>query len=206
MGDELWSSIQDGDFEAATEQANRTCDLLDLVLAGIGWGDGGEATELAMPPDQAQRAFAHLQLEYRGQQLAKDERDAIYGALVQHLPGMGDLWIFVRRGDHEKATSLAREFVDLLQLVTAGLGWGEDGPAVELCLPDETVRRIFGYLHELTARARAKEERLEAETREEAKEAATTATLVLGACQRVNTEIDVRAMSAAPNRRHSRAG
>jgi hypothetical protein len=112
--------------------------------------------------------------------------------ILSRLIAIDDLWRAIDAEDFEKAERLGREYTDLLLLILNDLGWGSDGEALELTMPAEDLRHVFGLFHERAARAFPVEQAEEAEVREAREENQ----LVLDACKAVFTTIDVQAMRA----------
>ncbi|HEV7771635.1 MAG TPA: hypothetical protein VGO66_13385 [Solirubrobacterales bacterium] len=124
--------------------------------------------------------------------ITKDQRDALYDVILSRLIAIDDLWRAIDAEEFEKAERLGREYTDLLLLILNDLGWGSDGEALELTMPVEDLRRVFGLFHERAARAFPIEQAEEAEVREAREENQ----LVLDACKEVFTTLDVQAMRA----------
>ena len=79
--------------------------------------------------------------------IGREQRDAIYADVVNHLSGVGDIYEKLDVGDVPYAQRLRREFEDDLRLLD-DLGWAEQEPDESFDLtqaPDElerTVRRL----------------------------------------------------------------
>lgn len=114
-----------------------------------------------------------------------EERDALYGQALNHLSGLGDLWIAIKDEDFETAEQLGRQFGDELRLID-DLGWG-DAPAaaIELRMPPEELHRVFTNLRADAEALRRDEVRDEAEAEEEAREFRNRAKRVTEVCDRV---------------------
>ncbi len=84
------------------------------------------------------------------------QRDALYGAILNRLSGIGDLWQAVEAEDFARATSLGWEYADSLRLVLDDLGWGAHAAGdLELTAPRDVLRRIFTALGEGAAAERS---------------------------------------------------
>ena len=84
------------------------------------------------------------------------QREALYVQVLDHLSGIGDLWLAVDAGEYEKADSLGHAFADDLRLLLEDLGWPDraDRPAdgsVELTMEPEDLRRVIGRLRDEAA-------------------------------------------------------
>jgi hypothetical protein len=78
--------------------------------------------------------------------LTGEKRDAVYGFLVEHLGGLGDVRIAIDRGDFGTARRLAREFAQDFRLLD-DLGWGSDERSeVPLTIPPGELAAIFERL------------------------------------------------------------
>ena len=51
------------------------------------------------------------------------QREALYVQVLDHLSGIGDLWLAIDAGEYEKADSLGHAFADDLRLLLEDLGW-----------------------------------------------------------------------------------
>jgi hypothetical protein len=84
--------------------------------------------------------------------ISAEQRDAIYTQILDHLSGLGDLFLVVKSGDYRKAESLGQSFVDDLRLLD-DLGWPDawnqraDG-SVELTLDPDELGRVLGRLRQ----------------------------------------------------------
>jgi hypothetical protein len=81
--------------------------------------------------------------------IAREQRDAIYEVVIDHLSGIEDVWIAVNQGDSATAKRLGRLFAEDLRL-REDLGWSEriDGETVELHLPVSELTRTIARVHE----------------------------------------------------------
>ncbi len=73
--------------------------------------------------------------------ISRDQRDALYELVRNHLGGLGDVWIAMEaKGDYATAERLALEFGEDFRLL-ADLGWGREDSreAVELTMPREDL-------------------------------------------------------------------
>jgi hypothetical protein len=80
--------------------------------------------------------------------ISRAQRDAIYEVVINHLTGIGDIWISVDRREYPTAKRLGREFAEDLRLLE-DLGWAEtiDRETVVLTLPAEELTRALARLH-----------------------------------------------------------
>jgi hypothetical protein len=80
--------------------------------------------------------------------LTRAQRDAIYQMVVNHLSGIGDVWISVQGGDFATAKRLGRDFAEYLRLLE-DLGWTEttDRETVALTVPADELTRTLARLH-----------------------------------------------------------
>lgn len=81
--------------------------------------------------------------------ITREQRDAIYEVVIDHLSGIEDVWIAVNQRDFATAKRLGRLFAEDLRLLD-DLGWNEhiDHEAVELHLPASELTRTIARLHE----------------------------------------------------------
>jgi hypothetical protein len=81
--------------------------------------------------------------------ITREQRDAIYEVVLNHLTGIGDVWLAVERGDFEEASELGRDFGENLRLL-ADLGWEEaiDREQFTLTMPCAELARAVVRLHE----------------------------------------------------------
>jgi hypothetical protein len=112
--------------------------------------------------------------------------------ILSRVVAIGDVPQAIYAEDFETAERLAREYISLLLLIVNDLGWGADGEAVELTMPDEDLRRVFGLFHKRAARLLSVEQPEEAEARVAREENQ----FVLDACKTVFTTLDMQAMGA----------
>ncbi len=81
--------------------------------------------------------------------ITAEQRDALYGQILDRLSGIGDIELAVRAENYEAADHLGREYSDDLRLVTDDLGWGEGtGETVELTTPPDVLRRALSRLRD----------------------------------------------------------
>lgn len=101
--------------------------------------------------------------------ISAKQRDALYSLVLDELTACEDLRLAYETDDLETSYRLGRRVSDALRLIVdGGLGWGTRaaGP-VELTLPPEDLRRIFGNLRRnavsLYESMRPEQEEVEAE-------------------------------------------
>jgi hypothetical protein len=88
--------------------------------------------------------------------ITAEQREALYVQVLDHLSGIGDLWLAIDAGDYKVADSLGHAFVDDLRLLLDDLGWpgrsalSGDG-SVALAMPAEDLRRVIERLREEAA-------------------------------------------------------
>lgn len=114
--------------------------------------------------------------------ITAEQRDALYGQIVDRLGGIDDIRIVVQAGNFEAAERLGREYSDDLRLLLDDLGFGEGtGKPVELTTPPDVLARVLTRLRDAASShaASVEEERWEARAMEERNR------LVVGACQEV---------------------
>jgi hypothetical protein len=80
--------------------------------------------------------------------ITREQRDAIYEVVIDHLSGIDDVWIAVNQRDFATAKRLGRLFAEDLRLFE-DLGWNDhiDREAVELRLPPSELTRTIARLH-----------------------------------------------------------
>lgn len=80
--------------------------------------------------------------------ITRAQRDAIYEMVVNHLAGIGDVWISMRGEDLAGAKRLGRAFAQDLRLLE-DLGWAEtiDRETVVLTGPPGELARTLARLH-----------------------------------------------------------
>jgi hypothetical protein len=80
--------------------------------------------------------------------ISREQRDALYELVVDHLTSIGDVWIEFQNRDLVTAKRQAREWVEELHLMT-DLGWEEtiDHDHVALTLPPEELVATLTRLH-----------------------------------------------------------
>ncbi|HEV7482506.1 MAG TPA: hypothetical protein VGO13_05345 [Solirubrobacterales bacterium] len=81
------------------------------------------------------------------------QREALYTQVLDHLSGIGDLWLAIESREYEKAGTLGHAFADDLRLLLEDLGWPDhsDLPAdgsVELTMPVEDLKRVIERLRD----------------------------------------------------------
>jgi hypothetical protein len=87
------------------------------------------------------------------------QRDALYEHLLSKMSGIGDVWLAIDTGDIETASRLGREYSDDLRLLLDDLGWEDEAAGeVELSIPPDVLRRIFGRMREAASRQRISEQ------------------------------------------------
>jgi hypothetical protein len=81
--------------------------------------------------------------------ITREQRDAIYEVVMNHLTGIGDVWIAVERRDFKDAGRLGRDFAEDLHLLE-DLGWEEDvdRDKFTLTMPRDELARAVVRLHE----------------------------------------------------------
>jgi hypothetical protein len=81
--------------------------------------------------------------------ITREQRDAIYEVVMNHLTAIGDVWLAVDRGDFEEASRVGRDFAEDLRLL-ADLGWEQeiDREKVTLTMPRSELARALVRLHE----------------------------------------------------------
>lgn len=96
------------------------------------------------------------------------QRDALYGEVLTHLSGIGDLWLAVQGEDFATADRLGRQFADDLTLVLDDLGWGEgtEDP-IELTMAPDPLRRVLVHLRGRAERHAQSEDEAISELQEE---------------------------------------
>ena len=84
--------------------------------------------------------------------ITRAQRDVIYETVLDHLTGIGDVWIAVHNRDLSTARRLGREFADELRLLE-DLGWTEtiDHATVGITVPPEELTRTLARLHNRAA-------------------------------------------------------
>jgi hypothetical protein len=80
--------------------------------------------------------------------ISREQRDAIYELVLDHLTGIGDVWIELEQRDFATAKRQAREFVEDLHLLN-DLGWDEtiESERVTLTVPPGKLVHILARLH-----------------------------------------------------------
>ncbi|MEA2180887.1 MAG: hypothetical protein QOF69_72 [Solirubrobacteraceae bacterium] len=86
--------------------------------------------------------------------ISRAHRDAIYELVINHLTGIGDVWLGVHRRDFADAKRLGRKFAEDLRLLE-DLGWSEtiDHEPVTLTMPPDELARTLARLHKDAAGA-----------------------------------------------------
>lgn len=86
--------------------------------------------------------------------ISRAQRDAIYEMVINHLSGIGDVWLGVHRRDFADAKRLGRKFAEDLRLLE-DLGWSEsiDHETVTLATPPDELTRTLARLHKDAAGA-----------------------------------------------------
>jgi len=82
----------------------------------------------------------------------REQRDAIYELVLNHLTGIGDVWIEVENRQFATAKRLGRDFAEDLRLLE-DLGWAEtiDRETVTLTVAPEELTRTLARLHKRAA-------------------------------------------------------
>jgi hypothetical protein len=81
--------------------------------------------------------------------ITAEQRDALYGQILDRLGGIDDVRVVAQGGDFEAAERLGREHSDNLRLVLDDLGWGDGtGGAVELTTPPDVLVRTLTRLRD----------------------------------------------------------
>jgi hypothetical protein len=118
------------------------------------------------------------------------QRDALYDQVFDQLSGIGDVWLAASTENYEVATRLGREYSDDLRLVLDDLGWGEGSSGtIELTTPPDVLRRTLIRLRDAAASLDANQQ----DERAEVREAEERNRLVMEACRRVLTSLDLEA-------------
>jgi hypothetical protein len=80
--------------------------------------------------------------------IAPDQRAAIYADAMNHLSGIGDIYIKVEKGEFATAQRLRREFEDDMRLLD-DVGWVEEieAESFELTMPLDSLARPMERLH-----------------------------------------------------------
>jgi hypothetical protein len=80
--------------------------------------------------------------------ISRAQRDAVYEMVINHLSGIGDVWLAVHRRDFADAKRLGRKFAEDLRLLD-DLGWSEtiDQETVTLTMPPGELTRTLARLH-----------------------------------------------------------
>lgn len=91
--------------------------------------------------------------------LRREQRDALYSYLLDHLSGVRDLRMAAERGDIGTANRIGREYADDLRLILDDLGWGDGGEETVALrnTPPEDLRRTFLRVREDAERRLASE-------------------------------------------------
>lgn len=85
--------------------------------------------------------------------ISAEQREALYAQVLDHLSGIGDLFLVIEAGDYRTADSLGRGFVDDLRLLLDDLGWPDAWSqradrSVELTMAPEELSRILARLRD----------------------------------------------------------
>jgi hypothetical protein len=80
--------------------------------------------------------------------ITRAQRDAIYELVMDHLTGIGDVWLCVERREYATAKRLGREFYGDLRLLE-DLGWAEtiEDETVALTVEPGELSRALARLH-----------------------------------------------------------
>jgi hypothetical protein len=80
------------------------------------------------------------------------QRDALYEQVLNHLRGIGDVWLAIEKRDYRTADRLGREFADDLRLLLDDLGFPDDDQppsgVVELTMSPAALARVIWRLGE----------------------------------------------------------
>ncbi|HEX2391981.1 MAG TPA: hypothetical protein VHI77_03585 [Solirubrobacterales bacterium] len=76
------------------------------------------------------------------------QREVLYVQVLDHLSGLGDLWLAIEGEDYPRADALGHAFADDLRLLLEDLGWPDreelpSGGRVELTMPPDDLRRVI---------------------------------------------------------------
>jgi hypothetical protein len=83
-----------------------------------------------------------------GVTIRRDQRDAIYAAVTNHLSGIGDVWLAMEQETFAEAKRLGRVFAEDLRLLE-DLGWGEttDRDTLAITMPVGELAHAIARLH-----------------------------------------------------------
>ncbi len=119
--------------------------------------------------------------------ISAEQRDALYGQILDRLSGIGDVWLAVSSENFDAAERLGQAYSDDLRLVTDDLGWGKaSGETIELSTPPDVLRRALSRLRD----AAVSHEASQREERAEVREAEERNHLIVEACRQVLTDLD----------------
>jgi hypothetical protein len=119
--------------------------------------------------------------------ITAQQRDALYGRILDRLSGIGDVWLAACVDDFDAAERLGREYSDDLRLVLDDLGWGDGiGTTVELTTPPDVLRRALTRLRDAAVSLDASQQAERAELRESEERNH----LVVEACRQVLAALD----------------
>ena len=124
--------------------------------------------------------------------ITEAQRTGIYELVRNHLAGIGDIAIFLEKGDYATAERLGIELAEDVDLL-AEIGWrSEEGrESFELTMPVDDLAELLGRLRDEGERvlAGSQDERIS-----RAEDEATDALLLAGldACEKVLAAIDER--------------
>jgi hypothetical protein len=84
--------------------------------------------------------------------ITREQRDAIYEVVLNHLTGIGDVWIAVQSRDFDYAQKLGRAFAEDLRLLD-DLGWASEchTQTVTLTMPSDDLARAAARLQRRAA-------------------------------------------------------
>lgn len=101
--------------------------------------------------------------------ITTEQRDALYESILDHLSGIGDLWLAIESDNYDRADRLGREFADDLRFVLDNLGFGDgsSGESIELTTPADVLTRVLRRLEEQAESAEREAERESAAARAE---------------------------------------
>lgn len=118
--------------------------------------------------------------------ITQEERDALYNRIVVRLNGIDSVSRAVEEEDWEAAQELGQEFADLLHLVCADLGWGEEAKAsFALTTPPDVLDRAALALLDLATFDKAHYD----DEVQEAKESSDEAGYLIATCERIHSQL-----------------
>lgn len=73
-----------------------------------------------------------------------DQRNAVRDSIVDRMSGIGDIRLFIQRGELDAARRLGEEYADDLRLLNDGLGWEEEATGeVQVDLSADLLERTL---------------------------------------------------------------